>query len=91
MVTTTYQCDRCGAKQSVSDQMWFVGTICYHFRSSYGTYPPRATALWCRKCADELNLVTARPEPKAGVVAEPEMTIEDKLREIIRTLVAEVA
>ena len=87
MITTTYKCDRCGHEQPTHSQMWNVGVACDHWngRSAF----PRSVAMWCRACVDALCLINEPPPPKAGEPPVVEPSLEDKLREIIRTIVQE--
>lgn len=83
MIKTTYICDKCKAQQDTSDQMWNIAVRCTHSPYSYVAtdyQQPTMRALWCRKCADEFQLIATRrdilPEAKPG--------LEDLLRELIR-------
>ena len=79
-VNTTYVCDRCGHSQDKDEQMWNVGIFYGHVRQSASMQKP---SLWCRKCCDELQIILT---PKAAASEPPPvvLTLEDKIREIVR-------
>lgn len=80
-ITTTYECDKCGHEQDTDEQMWGIGIV-VTYPGKPGNYFSREHKLWCRKCAEELGQLKRLPERKDKPV--PELTFEDKLREIIR-------
>lgn len=85
MITTIYKCDRCGHEQADEKSMWHVETLSYYCGGGSQSYPShRNVALWCRKCADEFQLVTT-PRPTPDVPVPPVVSLEDQIREIVRT------
>lgn len=89
MITTTYTCDRCGASQITDTQLWAVGVVVVSWGFAPSSHGGRPTALWCRKCVDELQLL-GRSKPETVITIAPlDVTLEDKLREVIRVIVAE--
>ena len=84
MITTIYQCDRCGHEQSNDTQMWSIAIAVEHRAHIYNATSFRAQKYWCRACGDKFNLVVDPPKPSTGEPQKPEVTFEDKLREIIR-------
>ena len=87
MIITTYQCDRCGTKEAKPDQMWRVGVLCYHVDSQPGPLYTFPAQLWCRPCADLYQLIS--PPKVVPDNVTPVVTLEDKLREIVREIVQE--
>ena len=87
MITTIYECDRCGHKQDNSEQMWEV--VFGFKRCGDGgdsiTFHRRKTALWCRKCLEELHFIQD-PEKPHEVEKEP-----PTMEELFRQFVAEIA
>ena len=90
MITTTYKCDRCGAEQKTDMQMWQVEVYVnhlpgvprkFHFRTS-------TSPIWCRKCVDALDLLKGW-KPPAEELEQPKPTLEDQIREIIRSEIRE--
>ncbi len=87
MITTIYRCDRCGYKQPKPEQMWNVGTVCFHHGDTPNLYSLLAcTKLWCRACVNTYQLIV---DPPTKPDAPPPLSLEDKIREIIRETVAE--
>ena len=87
MIITTYECDRCGHKQDRPEQMYDVA---FGYKHVGGSSDPirdctRKTALWCRKCLEELNFLPHDANSSANVAAQPTM------EEIFRQFVAKVA
>ena len=86
MITTTYTCDRCNHSQENSLQMWEVClfVVSYPIRPNVylPTNLPQDKQLWCRRCIDKLQLLgyhlAEKKEPPI-----PEVTFEDKIREIV--------
>ena len=90
MITTTYKCDRCGHSQEDKQQMWHVKIYCEHVgyvQPRQFHFLPDGDALWCRKCVDELGLLSSFVNPSA-IQATPPPTLEDQIREIVREEVA---
>lgn len=79
-VNTTYVCDRCGHTQTKDEQMWNVGIFYGHV---HNTSEMKKPSLWCRKCCDELQIIST---PTAAASEPPlvVLTLEDKIREIVR-------
>ncbi len=93
MITTTWTCDRCQKKQDTPEQMWKVGFKVASADNRHSAavdampdiYSMANASLWCRDCIDSLELIS-RPKPKErDVEPPPEITFEEKLREIIRS------
>lgn len=88
MIIITYTCDKCGHSQHNEDQMWNVGIAIDHrgydgYRGSdWQSKKFQAQQLWCRKCIENIGLVTPKPQPKEYVA--PNLTFEDMLRAIVR-------
>ena len=81
-IITTYTCDRCGHKQTTPEQMWNVGIS----RNAFGSPYPGSSVfnqLWCRACCDQFQIVTV-PAPTKALPDPPLMTLEEKIREIMR-------
>jgi len=89
-VITIYKCDRCGAENPSSNQMWHVGVVVENvdtrFRNTFlNSWLDRSKdKIWCRKCCDELSLIGGKIVPEDAPSPAPEPTLEDKIREIIR-------
>ena len=81
MITTIFQCDRCKKEQNNSTQMWHVGVVCYSFGTQMSAATKSHIRLWCRECCDKFNLIGS---PVVKEIPFPEITLEDKIREIIR-------
>lgn len=84
---TIYKCDRCGKEQDSPDQMWLVGFVVTSdlYRSTYRVFDPdfNHRREWCRACVEEFDLVP-RVQTKPLPVGEPQKTLEDLIREIVR-------
>lgn len=83
----TYTCDRCGHTQFDSNTapraMYSVGVFCKpQGYTKVSAIECRVNALWCADCARPLISYEKKPE-------EPQMTLEDYLREIIREEIGE--
>jgi len=83
MKTTTYKCDRCGAEDTNNkieiSPIWF----------GYGDYitdvKRRAeNKEWCLKCRIEIGLQKPRSDAPEAKPIEPEPTLEDMIRMIVR-------
>lgn len=85
MITTTYECDRCHKTQTTDKQMWQVGIQCHCMEliDPHYSRTVRSQQLWCRACCDEYSLISERP--MNAPAAMPEVTLEDKIRELIRS------
>lgn len=81
---TTYACDRCQTIVAAQDSLYRVGVMCYH-QSSYAqpVQTVEGTADWCRPCCDALQLTGYR-KPAPGKQGPQELTLEEKIREIMR-------
>ena len=82
MIVTTYTCDRCGVTQNKSDQMWHIGIDLYHFGQHPSPYRQQQ-ALWCRQCVADVGV--SFPTERGPAAMPVEATLEDKIREIIRS------
>ena len=89
-IVTTYTCDRCSHQQTTADQMWNVA-ISYQHEATHAFSPSvRSKQLWCRNCCNKFNIIVDSPKTK-DVEAPREITLEDKIREIIRDVVETVS
>ena len=85
----TYKCDRCEdervGKIEHPWQLWEIKLAydCLPFTQKENSYLP-VWVHWCRKCMAEMGLLD-KPQKKDGTVEESPVTIEDLVREIIRT------
>jgi hypothetical protein len=83
-IITKWVCDRCKASADTHNQMWYV-SVGYVSVEYYSIRPTkRNEQLWCRKCCDDFQIITDQPKQKEGEPPAPVMTLEDKVREIIR-------
>jgi hypothetical protein len=91
-VTTTYTCDRCGHKQDEEEQLWTVAVAIRHGTNiPHNCFDsPRSSALWCRRCAEDMGLLifSEARKNKGEKLPEP-MTLEEQIGEVIRTIVRE--
>lgn len=82
MRTTTYKCDKCGKEDTtnnlgLADVGVFVGTF-----QHYGGSARKYIKEWCLECRREAGLAPSKEQP--CVQAEPVLTLEDMVREIVR-------
>lgn len=87
----TYTCDRCQKSWPSTDpnaQLWRiqVHAACDVKNYAGGMNQTGPVAEWCRACYETLGFV---PQVETKGQQLPEMTLEDKLREIIRSVVQE--
>lgn len=87
----TYTCDRCKASWPSSDNSAQLWTVQIYSKcdvgNHYGTLNATGRAAeWCRACYETLGFV---PQIVSKPAVLPELTIEEKLREIIRSVVQE--
>lgn len=89
-IETKYVCDKCEKSQETGEQMWDVSISCEAvstYRSGYHAPNKYQKVMWCRKCVDEMRVMT--PLLRADQPAEPP-TLEGIIQEIVRqTLAAE--
>lgn len=92
-IKTTWTCDRCGHVQEEPNQMWDVAVFVHHVDETYNHAVSRSDleggALWCRSCCDKFHLI-GEPQPEKDQPSPPEITLEDKIREIMREEIASV-
>jgi len=81
MITTIYKCDKCGAEQTNNDQFWsitvFVENASVNYRKGWQGIQV------CRSCLGSLNIFPTKT--KASDPAAPPPTLEDLIREIVRS------
>ena len=83
----TYMCDRCSATQDTEQQMWNVG-ITYSHGLEILQLNRGITHMWCRKCMDEFQIISA-PAVKDNEPAPKVLSMEEKLVELLRERVQE--
>ena len=86
MITTIFSCDRpgCGHTQEDSTQMWELQVSLSHYPGTFDYPTTKKQALWCRKCVEEFGMLPI-PETSITVPIIPPPTIEDLVREIVRS------
>ncbi len=85
-ITTTYKCDHCGHEQPDSNQMWEIEVGIKSVHSSPTYLSSRQTALWCRKCVEDMHLLEI-PHHKPERDLPPKTAFEDLVREILEDIV----
>ena len=87
MITTTYQCDRCGAISVGQDEhdlkaitIGICSAMTYHY--SLSDFSNR-TAYWCRKCRVEVGIEHPNRAKDVTPIA-PSPTLEELIREMVR-------
>jgi hypothetical protein len=92
MIKNIFICDRCKKEHESGEQMWTVGAYIESY--TYGrreVCKPSEAQLWCRSCCVVTGFVfRAKPEADGSVSPIPEPTLEQKLRQIIEQIAAEV-
>ena len=87
-IVVTYTCDRCGHSQPNDTQMWHVGVKVEHCPkpAKFEYWELNGKSLWCRECIDSLQLFGFDPKPtkEMPVSTVAEITLEEKIREIMR-------
>ena len=91
MITTIYKCDRCGKEQTDEKQMWGIGVYVTHLPSKpiYKQWEHLKHPIWCRACVDALQLLGFPKPVDPAQTAVKEITLEEKLREIIAEIATE--
>jgi len=92
--TITRYCDRCKKEITNPEQIWLVQILILNESTArtnrYGaSFYNQASGNakkqeWCRRCADELNLVGMAYTPPKDEPTTKAPTFEDQLRQIIR-------
>jgi hypothetical protein len=83
MITTTYECDKCGRVVSQgNEQLWYV-QVRYSCNKgfSYGTPSTSKTVHWCRPCFELTGMV---PTVETNPPATDKLSLDAFIREIIR-------
>jgi hypothetical protein len=85
-IVVTYTCDRCGHQQTDDTQMWRIGLKVEHLPkpAKFDYWELNAAPMWCRECVDQLQLLGFKPNSTKEIPATVEITLEEKIREIIR-------
>ena len=83
-VEIRYICDKCGHIQSTDVQMWGIGVALRWNNAPFGDSDVQRKALWCRSCVEGIGLLVSKPSSGAQPTS-PEPTLEDMIREIIRS------
>lgn len=84
MIITTYCCDKCDHRQSVSEQMWRV-RVQYQHEGSRGDerFWSSEEQMWCRTCLENAGLVAISAKRAVPETPAPP-SFEDLIRDIVR-------
>ena len=85
MLTTVYECDRCGKKDEDNQmQLWTVRISYQAQGSGWNNWSDYRNVDWCRECAVKAGFVGSDKERKEVQAPEPKPTIEELIREIVQ-------
>ncbi len=82
---TYYHCDRCGSIHDSNEQMWIMSASLRNARNPSDRHPREKQQDWCRKCVEQFGWLPVSSVEKSDHVIVPPPTLEDIIREIVRS------